>query len=76
MLDSGFHKQKFLGFWNPDSLTWGDLCVESWRKLRIFLRQFRSFHLVLSFWVNTPNCNKVVIEKSKRQKVKLELISM
>ena len=22
--DSGFHKQNFLGFRNPDSLTWGD----------------------------------------------------
>ena len=22
--DSGFHKQKFPGFTNPDSLTWGD----------------------------------------------------
>ena len=25
--DSGFHKQKFPGFWNPDSLTWGDLLL-------------------------------------------------
>ena len=24
-LDSGFHKQKFPRFRNPDSLTWGDL---------------------------------------------------
>ena len=28
--DFGFHKQKFPGFWNPDSFTWGDLYVESW----------------------------------------------
>ena len=25
--DSGFHKKKIPGFWNPDTLTWGDfLC--------------------------------------------------
>ena len=23
-LDFGFHKQKFLAFWNADSLTWGE----------------------------------------------------
>jgi len=22
--DSGFHKEKLAGLWNPDSLTWGD----------------------------------------------------
>ena len=34
--DSGFHKQKFLGFRNPESLTWGekaDLATEQERQL-------------------------------------------
>ena len=26
--DSGFHKKKIPGFWNPDTLTWGDFCVK------------------------------------------------
>ena len=26
--DSGFHQQKFLGFWNPHSLTRGELEVK------------------------------------------------
>ena len=27
--DSGFHKQKFAGFRNLDSLTWVDVCLPS-----------------------------------------------
>ena len=26
--DSGFHKPNFRGFWNPNSLTWGDTIAE------------------------------------------------
>ena len=26
--DSGFHKKKIPGFWNPDTLTWGDFYVK------------------------------------------------
>ena len=35
----------------------------------------KCFNCLLSF-TYTPNCNKVVIEKSKKEKVKQELISM
>ena len=48
----GFHKQKFPGFWNPDSRTWGDLYVESWNFSEIpVVQKFPSGTFILDKYV-------------------------
>jgi len=37
--DSIFHKEKFLGFWNPDSLTWGQFVLN---EVKIRMSHFAS----------------------------------
>ena len=62
-LDSGFHNQKFLGFWNPYSLSWGDNliplflfqrdnCLKLLRLNQNWIHLMRLNWNFQTFWVN------------------------
>ena len=52
------------------------LCQPNPRKSKVCIIDTTTRRKNDKMQLSTPNCNKVVIEKSKKQKVKQELISM
>ena len=74
--DSLFHKQKFLGFWNPDSFTWGQFVLnevkirmshfaseKSWQSKMHHSKERLEFK-----WWRTVYCRTVKKQREKRQK--------
>ena len=75
--DSLFHKQKFLGFWNPDSFTWGQFVLnevkirmshfaseKSWQSKMHHSKERLEFK-----WWRTVYCRTVKKQREKRQKL-------